>query len=478
MTPDGALQSSKGVAASVDRPLWYWPEVAAAVGAPAPAGGSFVSGVSIDSRSLQPGDLFVALAGDPGDRFFTASPGSRDGHQFLQAAQSKGAAGALVSRSQSLELAQLRTQDTLDGLWALGRASVARHRGMRIAITGSSGKTTAKAFLAAALGAAAESGSLNNFWGVPLCLARTPVDARHAVFEIGTSQAGEIAPLSKLVQPHVALLLNVHPAHLGNFPSLHALKKEKLSISNGLDNISTLICEYSVAADAGLSGQVHSFGEQTGASVRLIAVQGDSATFEISGGKQLTARVPGGGRHRALTLAGVIAALLALDEDPVVATELAAGLVPEGRGDEQLVVRKSGGAWLLVNDSYNANPASMVAALKTLADPAPGATATPAFAFIGEMLELGDRSAEYHRALLEHCAPLAGVFCVGEGTRALADALPDKQRLGYAATVADIDLPAVLGALPDTGRLLVKGSNRVFWQSKFIDRLAAALRDS
>ena len=458
------------------RPLWYWPELAAAVGTPVAAGGSEVSGISIDSRTLNSGDLFIALSGDPGERFFTSSPGSRDGHEFLQAAYERGAAGALVSGTKPMGLAQLRIGDTLDGLWALGRAAVDRHRGARIAITGSSGKTTAKAFLAAALGATAEPGSLNNFWGVPLCLARTPIDARYAVYELGTNQAGEIAPLSKLVQPDVALLLNVHPAHLGNFASLEALQSEKLSISSGLHDISNFVCEYSVAADAGLVGRVWSFGEQADATVRLLTQRGDLATFDIPGGR-LDARVPGGGRHRALTLACVIAALLALEKDPALATELPSSLVPIGRGDEQLVGRKNGGEWLVVNDSYNANPASMAAALTALME-RPGANTGPAFAILGEMLELGDRASQFHLELLEHCAPLAGVFCVGEEMRALAEALPSERLLGYAATAADIDLNALIAQLPDSGRLLVKGSNRVFWQSEYVETLIGALRAS
>jgi len=471
---DATRESADPADDSLRRPLWYWSEVAAAVGTPVPAGGPEVSGVSIDSRTLNSGDLFIALSGDPGERFFTSSPGSRDGHEFLGAAQEQGAAGALVSRTKPLDFAQVRIEDTLDGLWALGRAAVARHRGARIAITGSSGKTTAKAFLAAALGATAEPGSLNNFWGVPLCLARTPADARYAVYELGTNQAGEIAPLSTLVQPDVALMLNVHPAHVGNFSSLAALKEEKLSIFSGLQSISNMVCENSVAESAGLADQVWSFGEQPQAKVRLLTQRGDSASFAIPGGR-LDARVPGGGRHRALTLAAVIAALLALQKDPALAAELSPNLVPKGRGDEQLVERANGGEWLVINDSYNANPASMAAALTALTDRA-GTSTGPAFAVLGEMLELGDGANQYHLGLREQCEPLTGVFCVGEGMRALADALPADKLLGYAKTAAEIDLPTLLAQLPDSGQLLVKGSNPVFWQSGYVETLTAALR--
>lgn len=446
-------------------PLWRWSELATALNCPPVTAGPAITGISIDSRTAKTGDLFIALAGDPGPRFHTSSPGQRDGHDFVSAAAKAGAAGALVARLQPLDLPQLQVGDTLDGLWALGRQAAARHKGVRFAITGSSGKTTCKAFMSAALAAAAEPGSFNNFWGVPVCLARTAATAPHAIYEIGTNQAGEIEPLARLVDPQVAVLLNVHPAHLGNFDSLEALRKEKLSISNALDDLSQFVCEYSVAVAAGLASQVFTFGEETGAAVRLRELVGDRAVYATPNG-DLAARVPGGGRHRALTLGAVLAALICAGEDPDRATELPATLVPNGRGNERLITSRSGASWVIVDDSYNANPASMTAALDALA-----ASEGPCYAILGEMLELGDQSRSYHLDLASHCAGLAGVFCVGEACRDLFESLPQSQRLGYADRESDIDLPALLDALPETGRVLVKGSNRVFWQNDFCARL-------
>ena len=472
LTPENAA-SSVPATRFLARPLWYWPEIAQALGAPLPGGGPEINGVSIDTRTLKPGDLFIALAGDPGERFHTSSPGTRDGHEFLTQAEAAGAAGLLVSSTQALGTPQLRVEDTLDGLWALARAARARHLGKRIAITGSSGKTTAKSFLASALSAAVEPGSLNNFWGVPLCLTRTHVDAQFSVLEIGTNQQGEIAPLAELVKPEVAILLNVHPAHLGNFTSFQALTEEKLSISSGLEDISQFVCEHSVALQAGLQHKVISFGEESGATVRLVGLEGASAEYITPRGR-LVAQVPGGGKHRALTLGAVIAALLALDEDPQRAASLAADLVPKGRGNEVFLKRQDGGQWRLIDDSYNANPTSMTAALIALAQ----APKRPTYAFIGEMLELGEDSEAYHLELLEHCSALDGVFCVGPGTQPLYEVLPAHKRLGYADQAKIIDLEALVKRLPSDGQLLIKGSNRVFWAVQFAAQLADQLQNS
>ena len=196
---------------TLNEPLWRWPELCGALGS-VPADGPEIMGVTIDSRATNPGDLFVALQGDPGPRFNASSRSDRDGHDFVAHAASNGASGALVHRGVETDLPLLHTGDTLDGLWAIGRARRAALHGDIVAVTGSSGKTTAKTFLGTALDAFATGGSLNNHLGVPLSLARTPRDAATAVYEIGTNHPGEIAPLSELVRPTVAVVLNVHPA--------------------------------------------------------------------------------------------------------------------------------------------------------------------------------------------------------------------------------------------------------------------------
>jgi len=459
-------------AAEQPAPLWTMGELASAVGlspnsiadAQKP-----VFGVSIDSRTLVTGDLFVALAGDPGPRFFTSAIGERDGHDFLAAARTAGAAAGLVSRATQIELPLLQVSDTLDALWDLGRAGRRRNRGEVFAITGSSGKTTCKGFLAAALGVPAAVGSLNNFWGVPLCLARTPAEQEAAVYEIGTNQPGEIQPLTELVNPTVALLLNVHPAHIGHFRSIDDLREEKLSINSSLKDLSKFVCEYSVAVSAGLEACCMTFGGDADAGLRLVRMQGDRATYRSAHGEHV-ARVPGGGEHRALTLAAVLAALVAADRSLEPALHLPAELVPNGRGNERLMRRSDGSALVIVNDSYNANPASMAAALADLAR-----RPCPRFAILGDMGELGSDSAGYHLALAEQCAELDGVYCVGQEVERTFGALPAAVRLGIKSSAEEIDLAELIGLFPPNARVLVKGSNAVFWQQDWCSQLERAV---
>ena len=446
--------------------LWTWPELCKAVGADA-VDGPAVRGIDIDSRKLAPGELFVALNGDPGPRFPGARPSPRDGHDFLEAAFAAGAAGALVHRDAPGEGPRLVVGDTLDGLWDLGRAARARSMARVAAITGSSGKTTVKTFLAQALGAFATGGSLNNHLGVPLSLARTPADARFAVYEIGTNHPGEIAPLSRLARPDVAVVLNVHPAHIEFFEGIDALRREKLSIAEGLNPRGTLVCLDALdrtGLDAGL--RVMTFGEGAGADARLAAFDGRQATIATPSGT-VRAKVPGGGTHRALSLTAVAAVLVAFDEDPRRLADVADDAVPAGRGN-----RIEAGEVTLIDDSYNANPASMSAALRDLAGQR---GAGRRVALLGEMLELGEDSERLHVALAPLCARIDRVFCVGDGMRALHDRLEPERRFGFVESPDDLD-PVALTALLEPGDVvLLKGSNRVFWARDFAARLRDAL---
>jgi len=447
--------------------LWTWEEVCVAVGASAEPG-PHVHGVSIDTRTLGAGDLFVALAGDPGPAFNPGQRSTRDGHDFVGAARAAGAAGALVHRRQPEPLPQIVVADTLDALWALGAAARRRCTGTVFAVTGSSGKTTVKAFLAAALSCPAAAGSLNNFWGVPLSLSRTPRDADAAVFEIGTNHAGEIEPLALLVAPDVGLVVNVHPAHVGNFASLDELRAEKLCIVHGLVEGGALV----VPDDLDVGGvratvRLVRFGASAAADVQLLAYDAARQRARYAVGKRrLDARVPGGGHHRALSLAAVLACLHAAGKDPALAVALDDALVPHGRGR-----RRGVGGVGLIDDSYNANPVSMAAALDALA----GEPGGRRFALLGEMLELGGESERWHRGLAGHCRGLDGVFCVGKGMRALYDALPTALRLGYADTADAVPLDALVRSLVPGDHVLIKGSNRVFWVSSFAETFARQL---
>jgi UDP-N-acetylmuramoyl-tripeptide--D-alanyl-D-alanine ligase len=467
--------------------LWHWRDVCAAVGAPIDDGPE-ISGISIDSRTLIEGDLFIALPGDPGPRFNTHHRSARDGHDYVDSAAARGAVGALVSRQTAARVPQIVTQDTLDGLWSLGRAARARLACPVIAVTGSSGKTTVKTLLSAALACPASAASFNNFIGVPLSLARTPAKSRAAVFEIGTNHPGEIAPLAELVQPHVALVLNVMPAHIENFPSMDALCQEKLAILHGLVPGGTLVLldnlKEAMPADARTDIALVTYGESSSAHVRLTRFDAGARCASIdwnlperiaqSGSVSarsgsVDAYVPGGGRHRALSMTATIACLLAAGFEPQHAREIGDDVVPAGRGR----IHEIGGI-AVVDDSYNANPASMEFALGELATMA-AARGGRAFAILGEMLELGPESATYHGALADSCRLLDGVLCVGEGMRALYAALAPQQRFGYVHAASDVDLPALADTWQPGDCVLVKGSNRVFWAHDFVPRLVSAL---
>ena len=446
--------------------LWTWPELCGGVGA-APVDGPIVRGVDIDSRKLRPGDLFVALSGDPGPKFPGARRTDRDGHDYLDAAFAAGAAGALVHRDLSGAGPCLVVHDTLEGLWSLGRAARARMTGRVAAVTGSSGKTTFKTFLAQALDAFATPGSLNNHLGVPLSLARTPADAYFAVYEIGTNHPGEIAPLARLARPDVAVVLNVHPAHIAFFDGIDALRREKLSIAEGLGPGGTLVC-LDVLERTGVASvtRVLTFGESAGADIRLTGFDGGHATITTPSGT-VRAAVPGGGLHRALSLAAVAAVLVAFDESPDAIANIAGDAVPAGRGN-----RVEAGGVTLIDDSYNANPASMAAALRGLVEERDGRRTV---ALLGEMLELGEDSERLHAALVPLCAAIDRVLCVGEGMRGVHQGLPPERRLGFVASPDALDVDAVVDALAPGDVVLLKGSNGVFWVRDFATGLRNAL---
>jgi len=449
--------------------IWRWRDACAAVGVPVVPGPDLF-GVSIDTRSLQPGDLFIALLGDPGPRFNTDSRTNRDGHAFIDEAKRCGAVGALTHRATGAELPELRVADTLDGLWALGRAARQRFPGPVIAVTGSSGKTTVRSFLTAALGGAAVTGSLNNFWGVPLSLSRTPLTAPAAVLEIGTNGPGEIEPLARLVAPTVALVLNVRPAHLQFFASIDALRREKLSICNGLIDGGVAVLPDDLDARE-LPAMAHTlrFGESNDADVSLQDYEPDTriATYRIRG-RLYRARVPGGGRHRAMSLAAALACLVAAEQPIDAALTLPDTIVPRGRGSHVSV-----GGVEIIDDSYNANPTSMAAALRGLV----GEPARRTIAILGEMRELGVGSEEFHRQLAPQCDGISRIVCVGPGMRPLWDALPQSQRLLYGEDAQSLPLVDIVSELTPGDVVLIKGSNRVFWVHDFVRRLTDALEE-
>jgi UDP-N-acetylmuramoyl-tripeptide--D-alanyl-D-alanine ligase len=453
--------------------LWTAGDGAAATGGRA-QGDWAVTGVSIDTRTLAPGDLFVALSA------------ARDGHDFVAEALRKGAAAAMVSHRPegvAADAPLLLVGDVQAALEALGRAGRARSAARVVAVTGSVGKTSTKEMLRAVLSGqgrthAAEA-SYNNHWGVPLTLARLPVDADFAVIEIGMNSPGEIAPLSRLARPHVAMITSVTAAHLAAFDSIEAIAREKASIVAGLaqggvtvingdQEVSATLQEAAQAAGA----RVLTFGEGASNDYSLgdITLR-DSVTVargRMAQGDTLLFKVKAPGRHFAVNAMGVLAVVDALGLDPGLAvSDLGNWHPPSGRGLRERVILDPAHEDLtldLIDDAFNANPASVAAALEVLAAATPrhdtGRVARGRrIAVLGDMLELGRDEAAMHAALAElpHMAALDRVHCVGHRMGALWRALPTGRRGEWAETAEA--MAARAHHLIDAGDVvLVKGS--------------------
>ena len=447
------------------RPLWSARELAAALGVPAVQAAD-VDGVSIDSRLLRSGDLFVALSGEADARYHGAGGGGRDGHDFVADAARRGASAALVVRETGATITEIVVPDTFAALWDLARHARRRFEGDVFAITGSSGKTTAKGMLAAALpGCHSAEGSFNNHIGVPLTLARLPADVHSAVFEIGMNSPGEIAPLARLVRPRVALVLNVLGVHLEGLGSLEAIRREKLSIAEGLAEDAVLVAPDTLDLKGlTFAGRIVTFGCGPTADLRLDEPDG---TVQLPDGQTLPLRLAVDGPHRRLTATAVLACLFAAGRDPEKALGHLSGLAPPaGRGGTV----EAGGV-RIIDDSYNANPDSMRLALGGLRE----LQANRRFALLGDMLELGPEEAMLHREVARACLGLDGVFCVGQRMRHLFDALPSELRGGWWPDCDAFDPEVVSGTLMSGDALLVKASNRLFWKHGTVGQLAVTL---
>ena len=461
-------------------PLWTAAEAAAATGGAATSDFA-ATGISIDSRSLQPGDLFVALKA------------ARDGHDFVAQAFAQGAAAALGSHvPDGVSGPCLVVPDVLAALTALGAAARARSGARVVAVTGSVGKTSTKEMLRVMLAEfghvhAAEA-SFNNHWGVPVTLARLPARADFAVIEIGMSHAGETAPLARLARPHVALITTIAPAHLENLGTIEAIAHEKARIFEGLEpggaaihnaDIETtpILAAAAQGAARDRGGQVIGFGEHAGAA-RLTGLRETPGALVASaevGGLPLLLRLADSGRHFALNALGCLAVAQALGLDLALAAQaLGRWRPPAGRGQRETI-------WLdgddmshftLIDDAFNANPASLDAALAVLAASQPG-PAGRRIAILGDMLELGPDEIARHRDFARHPAfeGVALVHCVGPRMAALWQALPAHRR-GKAVAQAD-DLGARAHHLVRAGDVvLVKGS-----KGSLVSRVVDVLRN-
>ena len=424
-----------------------------------------VSGISIDSRTLTKGEAFFAIQGE-----------NRDGHEFVEGALKAGAGLAVVARSQRSQFADaplLIVPDVLDALRKLARAARTRLHAKVIAVTGSVGKTSTKEALRLALSADgathASVASYNNHWGVPLSLARCPESVKYAVFEIGMNHAGEITPLAKLVRPHVAIVTGIEPVHLEYFGSLEKIADAKAEIFAGVEPGGTAVlnrdnpqfARLAAAAKAAGIGRIVSFGEDNNADARLLrlSLQADSSTVESTIlGQSVTYKLGAPGRHLVLNSLAVLAAVALAGADLALAALALNNLKPASGRGARTVLRVPGGNALLIDESYNANPASMRAAIALLGQ-APIGKRGRRIAVLGDMLELGASADELHRKLADaiKAAGVDLVFCSGPLMHALWEALPSRARGGYAEMAARLE-PAVLGAIRAGDAVMVKGS--------------------
>lgn len=459
------------------QPLWTIAEVAKALGLAGKFADTAIDFVTQDSRLVKPGCLFVALSGTPTGGFISSFASARDGWEFADKAQAAGAVAVIVPHQiEGVSIPQLIVKDTLiDGLWALARAARARFSGPVIGLTGSAGKTSTKEFLAAYPGAYASPSSFNNFWGVPLTLCNASPKATLWVVEMGMNQTGEIARLSELTQPTVALVVNVQPVHLEKLGSLEAIRREKASIvqglpKQGLPRQGVLVLPTDVEAPE-WSGRSVRFG---GASeVRELKHAADGESWDVTaqvGGSRVEFSLTPGAPHRLQNALAALASIHAagLDE-PALAKELGKVGIMTGRGVEQ-----SASGVTVIDDSFNGNPASMVAALDSLK--ARPVQAGRRVAILGDMLELGADARAYHEKLMKDLPGIDGVYCVGPLMRHLYDLLPSGQGLGWHDDPATLEPERVAALLQSGDVVVVKGSKKMFWVNKFVPKLLAALQ--
>ena len=447
-------------------PLWTIEEVMAATGGRLDGEVTqTIGGVSIDSRSIDAGDIFVAIAGE-----------HRDGHEFAAAALRKGAALAVVSRPDP----EMRDSGALlvvdEPLAALERlAAAARQRsGARIvAVTGSVGKTTSKEALRLALSTSgpthASAASYNNQWGVPLSLARLPRDAAYAVFEIGMSRAGEITPLTRLVRPHVAIVTTIAASHLGYFAALADIADAKAEIFAGVEPGGAAVINRDseffdrLASAARRDGidRIVGFGEHRQAEVRLEGAALHDACSCVTAdvfGEVLSYRVGAPGQHLVMNSLAVLGAAKLAGCDLARAAMALARLEPQkGRG-VRLKLEAPDGPITVIDESYNANPASVRAALALLGQARPGRGGRR-IAVLGDMLELGQEGPRLHAELaaaIDECGANI-VYACGSNMAHLWEALPPTRRGAYAETAQDLE-DSLLRDLRSGDVVMIKGS--------------------
>ena len=421
-----------------------------------------INSISIDSRELGPDALFVAIKGD---RF--------DGHDFVDTALANGAVAALVSRGEGP--GRIMVPDALEGLRDLARAARERSRAFIVGVTGSVGKTTTKEALRLVFEAAGETHasikSFNNHWGVPLMLARMPATAQFGVFEMGMNAPDEIRPLSQLVRPHVAVITTIAPAHLERLGSLENIARAKAEIFEGLEPGGTAVLNgdhpqidllLELAAAAGV-GKVVTYGFARGVDWQIMEAEtaaSHSFATVVHGEEKYTLALAASGRHMLANATAALAVAHLAGIEPEVALRALAGFGAQpGRG-ERVVLGGDERPLLLIDESYNANSASMRAALEVLAnvDRPKGRK----FVVLGDMLELGAMADELHAGLAEPVLASGAerVYLVGNHMAALAAALPPELVAGHFANVAEA-VDVIIDDLAYGDAIMIKGSNGV-----------------
>ncbi len=447
--------------------IWTHGELMAAMAAtsvgPMP---EHVRGISIDTRTIGAGELFFAIRGD-----------SRDGHAFVPDALRAGSAAVVAGNYVDGATGDGPLYVVDDPLTALQRlAAAARRRcdASIVAVTGSVGKTSTKEALRHVLAAQGPTHasvlSYNNHWGVPLTLARMPVTTRYGVFEIGMSSAFEILPLTTMVRPHSALITTVEPVHLAQFQGVEGIADAKGEIFAGVEEGGTaIVCRDNphferlrAHASASAAGRIVTFGEHAAADVRLVklVMTPDLSVVEASVfGQSLTYRVGSPGRHMALNSLAVLAAVHTVGADIALAGIALGGLSPSSGRGRRVQCDAGSGLFTLLDESYNANPASMRAALALLGQMSMGLRGRR-IAVLGDMLELGPAAPHMHRDLIEAITAnhIDLVFAAGPLMRNLWEELPFDCRGVHAETAADLE-EALAAAIRSGDAVVVKGSN-------------------
>jgi UDP-N-acetylmuramoyl-tripeptide--D-alanyl-D-alanine ligase len=443
--------------------LWTSAEIAAAVTGQG-ARDFAATGVSIDSRTLDRGDLFVALQGP-----------TFDGHDFVAAALQRGASGTLIHRrpaNLAADAPVIEVVDTMRALEDLGRAARARTEAKVAAVTGSVGKTSTKEALRSVLSlfapTFASAGNLNNQWGAPLSLSRMPRETRYGVFELGMNHAGEISPLSQMVRPDVAIITTVEPVHIEFFASVEEIADAKAEIFDGLMPGGAAVLPFDSphfdrleSKARRMGARILTFGAKEGAWARLIDCQvmpdGNQVTAEV-GGKRLRYRMAAPGKHLALNSVAVLAAAFAFELDLDHALPAFTTVQPlKGRGKREHL-NIAGGQIELIDEGYNASPASVRAALNLLGM-LPTQFGGRRIAVLGDMRELGNAGPQLHRALAPDlaAAKVDLAFLVGPQMQGLYDLLPDAMKGAHRATSDEMVGP-LIAALRPGDTVLIKGS--------------------